>query len=142
MHVPLERISTRTLGGANLDRPVPNAAICTEKKRVVSFGVPVLSVQSIPVGGPGSACTFGAMMTTGMITSCGDNPPWKYARAPPLALKQANVHGVAISRALSTPRDANDVRRYEGSDVLPTPTHTRRCRSAVSPPGASIFMSS
>src|SRR5438034_9871183 len=131
MHVPLERLSTRTLGGATLNRPLLTPAICTEKKRVVSFGVPVLSVQSIPVGGPTSACAFGAMTTTGMPTSCGDNPPWKYARAPPLALKQAKVHGVAMSRALSTPRDANDVRRYDGADVPPTPTHTRRCRSAA-----------
>ena len=49
--------------------------------------------------------------TTGMINSWGESPPWKYALAPPFDLKQASVHGVAISRSLSTPSDSSEVRR-------------------------------
>ena len=75
------------------------------------------------------------IMTTGMISSCGDNPPWKYALPPPFDLKTAKVHGVAISKSLSTPSEVSEVRRYEGSDVPPTPTQTRRCRSRSCHPG-------
>ncbi len=50
--LPLARISTRTLGGSNSNKPVPVPAIWTEKNRVASFSVPAASVQSMPVGGP------------------------------------------------------------------------------------------
>src|SRR5713101_7571166 len=86
--------------------------------------------------------TAECITTTGTINSCGDSPPWKKARPPPFDLKQANVHGVAMSNSLSTPNEASEVRRYDGSDVPPTPTQTRRCRSSTLPPGASIFISS
>src|SRR5205823_294606 len=74
---PFDRSSTRTLGGSIRKRLVVVPAICTEKKRVVSFSAPLLNFQSIRLGGPADLWPLAVSVRTGMISSCGDSPPWK-----------------------------------------------------------------
>ena len=56
---------------------------------------PVVNVHWMPVGGFDNAWAVVVITMTGIINSCGESPPWKYALAPPLLLKQASVQGVA-----------------------------------------------
>ena len=76
-HFPLARISTLTLGGSRPNSPVLDPPTWTEKNRVESFFEPVDRTHFIPVGGPERAWAVGVITTTGMITSCGERPPWK-----------------------------------------------------------------
>ncbi len=111
-HFPLARISTRTFGGSSPNRLDCSApAIWTEKNRVDSFAEPGVSVHSMPVGG-GDGLGRRGHHDDGDDQLLGRQPAVEVGPAPPLDLKQAKVHGVAMSRSLSTPK-----RRQRGPQV-------------------------
>src|SRR5829696_1349824 len=135
------RTSTRTRGSEGFNRLADRPPTRTEMTHVLIVLDPsFISHTTSALGAEATAAFVGTRDKTGIAISCGDIPPWKYALAPP-ALNAPRPQGTAASRSSLRPIQESGTRRKYGSDEPPIPTHTRRWRSFVCPPGGSILVS-